>query len=50
MNTLYYNDNLQVLRQYIKDEPVDLIYLAPTFNYNLIINETPRRTRAIIGY
>ena len=27
MNTLYYGDNLKILRDYIKDESVDLIYL-----------------------
>ena len=30
MNTLYYGDNLKILRDYIKDESVDLIYLEPT--------------------
>lgn len=31
-NQLYFGDNLEVLRQYIKDESVDLIYLDPPFN------------------
>jgi len=26
MNTLYYGDNLDILRRYIEDESVDLIY------------------------
>ena len=26
MNTLYYGDNLEILREYIPDESVDLIY------------------------
>jgi 16S rRNA G966 N2-methylase RsmD len=30
-NHLYYGDNLDILRQYIKDESVDLIYLDPPF-------------------
>ena len=34
MNTLYYGDNLEILRDYIKDESVDLIYLDPPFNSN----------------
>ena len=34
MNTLYYGDNLRILRDYIKDESVDLIYLDPPFNSN----------------
>ncbi|MDO8531997.1 MAG: DNA methyltransferase, partial [Dehalococcoidia bacterium] len=33
-NHLYYGDNLDVLRKYIKDETVDLIYLDPPFNSN----------------
>ncbi len=40
MNQLFYGDNLDVLRAYIKDESVDLIYLDPPFNskrdYNLL--------------
>ena len=40
MNQLYYGDNLQVLREHIADESVDLIYLDPPFNskrdYNLL--------------
>ena len=34
MNHLYYGDNLRVLRDSIKDETVDLIYLDPPFNSN----------------
>jgi hypothetical protein len=33
MGTLYYGDNLDILRQYLKDESVDLVYLAPPFNW-----------------
>ncbi|MDP8238327.1 MAG: restriction endonuclease [Candidatus Hatepunaea meridiana] len=32
MNTLYYGDNLNILREHIKDESIDLIYLDPPFN------------------
>jgi DNA modification methylase len=43
MNTLYYGDNLTVLRQHIKDESIDLIYLDPPFNsnanYNVLFDE-----------
>jgi hypothetical protein len=35
-NTLYYGDNLDVLRKHITSEPVDLIYLDPPFNSNRI--------------
>ena len=34
MNTLYYGDNLKILRDYTKDESVDLIYLDPPSNSN----------------
>lgn len=41
-NTLYYGDNLQVLREHIKDESIDLIYLDPPFNskatYNVLFS------------
>jgi len=33
-NTLYYGDNLDILREYIPDESVDLIYLDPLFKNN----------------
>ena len=29
MNQLFFGDNLQVLREHLKDESVDLIYLRP---------------------
>lgn len=45
MNTLYYGDNLIVLREHIPDESVDLIYLDPPFNskrdYNVLFR-TPK--------
>lgn len=43
MNTLYYGDNLDVLRRYVKDESVDLVYLDPPFksnqDYNVLFSE-----------
>lgn len=33
-NKLYYGDNLDILRNYIADETIDLIYLDPPFNSN----------------
>ncbi len=45
-NTLYFGDNLDILREYIKDETIDLIYLDPPFNskvnYNVIF-KTPKK-------
>jgi site-specific DNA-methyltransferase (adenine-specific) len=42
-NILYYGDNLDVLRRYIKDETIDLIYLDPPFkseqDYNVLFAE-----------
>jgi site-specific DNA-methyltransferase (adenine-specific) len=37
-NHLYYGDNLEVLREHIRDETVDLIYLDPPFNSNANYN------------
>ncbi len=43
MNTLYYGDNLDILRRYVKDESVDLVYLDPPFksnqDYNVLFAE-----------
>lgn len=38
MNTLYYGDNLDVLKAHIATESVDLIYLDPPFNSNRSYN------------
>ena len=42
-NQLYYGDNLDVLRRYVRDESVDLVYLDPPFNsrqdYNVLFAE-----------
>ncbi len=42
-NTLYFGDNLDILRRYVGDESVDLIYLDLPFNsnqaYNVIFEE-----------
>ncbi len=42
-NQLYFGDNLDVLRRYMKDESVDLVYLDPPFNsrqdYNVLFKE-----------
>ena len=37
-NHLYYGDNLVVLREQLRDESVDLIYLDPPFNSNASYN------------
>ncbi|MFA4907335.1 MAG: DNA methyltransferase [archaeon] len=34
MNTLYYGDNLPILKKHIPSESVDLVYLDPPFNSN----------------
>jgi adenine specific DNA methylase Mod len=45
MNKLYFGDNLNILRDHVEDESVDLIYLDPPFNskrdYNLLF-KTPK--------
>ncbi len=42
-NALYYGDNLEIIRQYLPDECVDLIYLDPPFNssrnYNVLFKD-----------
>jgi site-specific DNA-methyltransferase (adenine-specific) len=38
MNQLYFGDNLTMLREHVKDETVDLIYLDPPFNSNATYN------------
>jgi len=49
-NTLYYGDNLEVLRKYIKDDSIDLIPIDPPFNskrtYNQIYNNVGSEDRA----
>ncbi|MBN2028274.1 MAG: restriction endonuclease [Actinobacteria bacterium] len=44
VNKLYYGDNLDMMRKYISDESVDLIYLDPPFNskatYNVLYQES----------
>lgn len=49
-NKLYYGDNLEVLRKYIKDESVDLCYIDPPFNskrnYNQIYNRVGKEDKA----
>ena len=37
-NRLYFGDNLDILRQYVAEESVDLIYLDPPFNSNATYN------------
>lgn len=37
-NTLYYGDNLDVLRRHVDPESVDLVYLDPPFNSNATYN------------
>jgi hypothetical protein len=43
VNKLYYGDNLEVLRERIADESIDLVYLDPPFNsnrsYNVLFKE-----------
>jgi adenine specific DNA methylase Mod len=42
-NQLYYGDNLDILRRYVKDDTVDLVYLDPPFksnqDYNVLFAE-----------
>lgn len=42
-NHLYYGDNLDIMRRYLNDESVDLVYLDPPFNsdatYNVLFRQ-----------
>jgi len=42
-NTLYYGDNLDIIRKHVHDDSIDLIYLDPPFNskanYNILYKE-----------
>jgi adenine specific DNA methylase Mod len=42
-NRLYFGDNLELLRDHIKDTSVDLVYLDPPFNskanYNVLFKD-----------
>ena len=46
-NTLFYSDNLNILREHVSDESVDLIYLDPPFNsnrnYNVLFSDESGR-------
>ena len=48
-NTLFFGDNLKILRQHINNESVDLVYLDPPFNskadYNILF-KTPDDVRS----
>jgi site-specific DNA-methyltransferase (adenine-specific) len=49
VNKLYFGDNLDVMREYLSKDSVDLIYLDPPFNsqahYNILFR-TPQEQRA----
>lgn len=49
-NKLYYGDNLEILKKYIKDDSVDLCYIDPPFNskrnYNQIYNNIGKEDKA----
>ena len=45
-NTLYYGDNLPIMREHIPDETIDLVYLDPPFNsardYNVLFKQAKK--------
>ncbi len=49
-NALYYGDNLEILRKYIPDKSIDLVYLDPPFNsqrsYNILYKESEHWSEA----
>lgn len=50
MNKLFYGDNLEILRKFVRDETVDFCYSSPPFNskrnYNQIYNNIGNEDRA----
>jgi len=38
VGTLYYGDNLEIMRKHVGSESVDLVYLDPPFNSNVNYN------------
>jgi len=40
MNKLYYGDNLDVLRKFVRDETIDLCNTRPPFNSKRNYNQT----------
>jgi len=53
-NTLYYGDNLHVLRTHLQDESVDLVYLDPPFNsgrdYNAVFEDGEKGTAQVKAF
>jgi hypothetical protein len=51
MNQLFFGDNLNILREHVKDETVDLVYLDPPFNskrdYSVLF-KTPKEAKKIV--
>ncbi len=49
-NKLYFGDNLQIMRNHVPDESVDLVYLDPPFNskadYNVLFKTTSGKASA----
>jgi site-specific DNA-methyltransferase (adenine-specific) len=41
-NTLFYGNNLSILREHIPTESVDLVYLDPPFNSKRFYNALPK--------
>lgn len=48
-NTLFYGDNLPILREHIADASVDLIYLDPPFNAARNFNVLFRDEKGVAG-
>ena len=48
-NHFYYGDNLDILRQHVPDESVDLVYLDPPFNSNVSYNVLFKEQNGHVG-
>jgi len=52
-NLLYYGDNLEILRDHVASNSVDLVYLDPPFNsrtdYNVLFHEASGALSGLLG-
>ena len=48
MNKLFYGDNLDILRKFVRDETVDLCYIDPPFNLRAQLQSDLQQHRQIL--
>lgn len=48
MNKLFYDDNLDILRKFIRNETIDLCYIDPPFNLRARLQSDLQQLRQIL--